>query len=445
MPRCNTERAESLWRSMIDGMRGEISSIVIDTYMELARGIDITSDRFVLCCDNVVARDWIARNQRINIEKMLEEETGTQITLELLAGEDEAKAYITERERPEKNFVGSEYTFENFVVGSSNRFAHAAAQAVASGNGKNYNPLFIYGGSGLGKTHLLYAIANEFRRQFPNKRVTYVRGEDFTNELIEAIREGRLRAGREREFREKYRTSDLFLVDDIQFIAGKEATQEEFFNTFNTLYEAGKQIVLTSDRPPKDMARLEERLRTRFESSVPCDVQPPELETRVGIVRNKARAVGMEMSDAVALYVAENITYNVRQVEGVVKKLGAYAALLREPITVAAAQQAMGDVLTEKSDPTAEDIIEEIERFYDLDRGALCGKRRDAHTARARQIAGYLLRTMTRLSFPEIGRALGRHHSTIMYSVDQIADDRRTDRKLDADLKDLTMNITNRR
>lgn len=444
MPRCNTERAEQIWRGIVDALRGEVSSVVIDTYIELAKGIDVTAEHFVLCCDNIVARDWIERNQKLNIERMLLEETGAPLPLKLLANEDEAKEYIAEREKPDFDFVGSEYTFENFVVGSSNRFAHAAAQAVASGDGRNYNPLFIYGGSGLGKTHLLYAIANDFRKRFPDKRVTYVRGEDFTNELIEAIREGRLRAGREREFREKYRSADLFLIDDIQFIAGKEATQEEFFNTFNALYEAGKQIVLTSDRPPREMSRLEERLRTRFESSVPCDVQPPDLETRVGIVRNKARALGMDMTDPVAMYIAENITSNVRQIEGVVKKLGAFAALLREPITVATAQQAIGDIFTEKTEPTAEDIIEEIERFFELDRGALTGKRRDAHTARARQIAGYLIRTMTKLSFPEIGRALGRHHSTIMYAVDQISAERRTDKKLDTDLKDITMNITNR-
>ncbi len=443
MPRCNTERAQAVWRSVMNALRGDLSSLVIDTYIEYAKGVDITSEYFVLCCENTVSRDWIERSQRQNIERLLLEEVGAPVQLRLLAGEEEARAYIAEREKPDAAGVGSEYTFENFIVGGSNRFAHAAAQAVAAGEATSYNPLFIYGGSGLGKTHLLYAIANEFRRRFPAKRVTYVRGEDFTNELIEAIREGRLRAGREREFREKYRSSDLFLVDDIQFIAGKEATQEEFFNTFNALHEAGKQIVLTSDRPPKEMSRLEERLRTRFEWGVICDVQPPDLETRVVIVRSKASAIGMDMPDAVAMYVAENITSNVRQIEGVVKKLGAYSALLREPITVATAQHAIGDVFTEKSEPTADIIIEEVERFFDLDRGSLAGKRRDARTAHARQVAGYLMRTMTKLSFPEIGRALGRHYSTIMYSVDQVVDARRTDRQLDTDLKDLTINITN--
>ena len=443
MPRANTERAQSVWRVVVDALRGDLTSLVIDTYIEYAKGIDLTSEHFVLACENTVARDWIERNQRANIERLLLEEVGAPVQLKLLADEKEANAYIAEREKPDVRAVGSEYTFENFVVGGSNRFAHAAAQAVAAGEVTSYNPLFIYGGSGLGKTHLLYAIANEFRRRAPDKRVTYVRGEDFTNELIEAIREGRLRAGREREFREKYRSADLFLVDDIQFIAGKEATQEEFFNTFNALHEAGKQIVLTSDRPPKEMSRLEERLRTRFEWGLICDVQPPDLETRIVIVRAKSRAIGMEMPDPVAMYVAENITNNVRQIEGVVKKLGAYTALLREPMTVTTAQHAIGDVFTEKTEPTAAIITEEVERFYDLPSGSLAGKRRDAKTARARQIACYLMRTMTRLSFPDIGRAVGRHHSTIMYSVDQIADERRTDAQLDTDLKDLTINITN--
>lgn len=444
MPRVNSERAQALWRGIVDALRGELSSLVIDTYIEYAKGVDVTDSAFVLCCENTVAKEWIERNRREYIEKRLSAELNAPITLVCLASDEEAREYVAEREKPDGSSFSSEFTFENFVVGGSNRFAAAAAQAVAQGSTSSYNPLFIYGGSGLGKTHLLYAIANAYRADDSGRNVIYVRCEDFTNEFIETVRVGHLRSGREKEFRDKYRSPDLFLVDDIQFIAGKEQTQEEFFNPFNTLYEAGKQIVLTSDRPPKDRARLDERLRTRFESGLICDVQPPELETRVAIVKNKAASLGLALSDQVVSYIAENVTANVRQIEGVVKKLQAFAALLREPVTVTTAQQAIGDVFTEKMPPTADVIIDECERFYDLEPGSLASKRRDGKTARARQVAGYLMRVMPRMSFPEIGRALGRDHSTMIYAVEQIDGKRKNDPQLDTDIKDLMLNITNR-
>lgn len=322
-------------------------------------------------------------------------------------------------EEVEKTTAGGdyEYTFSTFIVGPSNKFAHAASLAVATNPAGAYNPLFIYGGSGLGKTHLLYAIANELRRHNPNLKVVYIKGDQFTNELIDA-----LKAGKNVEFRNKYRGADLFLVDDIQFIAGKDSTQEEFFHTFNTLYEDHKQIVLTSDRKPDEMATLEDRLRTRFQWGLIADIKPPDYETRMAIIKNKAISLNLDLPNDVCSYIANNITNNVRQIEGTIKKILAYYNLNNMPLDLPNVSRAIDDMFKVEGNavPTPNLIINQVSKFYSIDETVLRGTLKNKGTAEARQVAMYLIRTMTNLSLPEIGREFGRDHSTVIHSIKKV-------------------------
>jgi len=311
------------------------------------------------------------------------------------------------------------FTFERFIVGNSNKFAHAAAQAVAGAPAENYNPLFIYGGSGLGKTHLIYAIAHEVRQAHPDFHIIYISAEDFCNELVGAIA-----SKTTLEFHDKYRAVDLFLVDDIQFLGGKEFAQEEFFHTFNALYEKKKQIVLTSDRSPREIATLQQRLKSRFEMGLLVDVQPPDFETRLAIIQTKSEHLGLRLPEEAAVYIATTITANVRQLEGAVKKLLAYQDLMGIPATRESAKSAIESLFTEQPDnePTPAQIIEETARYFHMDPRELRGQRRGKDLVLARQLAMFLIRRMTKLSLPEIGREFeGRDHSTVLYAVDKIA------------------------
>lgn len=433
-------QAAVIWNKVLDMLSKQLTSTTMNTFFEGTEGIDITGSSIAVSVRSVVAKDAISTHYIKMIEDCLYQLFSVPISCILLAGDDEIFAYTAGKSGESGFLASNEFTFSNFVVGPSNRFAHAAALAVAENPAASYNPLFIYGGSGLGKTHLLYAIANKIRQKNPSQKIIYKRGEDFTNELIAAIR-----AGKNVEFREKYRSADLFLIDDTQFIAGKDSTQEEFFHTFNTLYEAGKQIVLTADRPPKEMTRLEDRLKSRFEWGLLCDIQPPDLETRVAIIRNKATVIGLDINDDAVMFMAENITANVRQIEGVVKKLQAYKSLLGAHIDVATVSKAIKDIFHENPglNPTPEIIIEETEKFYGLNQGELVGGNRGRTTAQARHIAVYLARLLTKLSLPDIGSSFRRHHSTIMHSVELIENMRKEDPKLDADIKDLIDNIKN--
>ena len=333
------------------------------------------------------------------------------------------------------------YTFDRFVVGPSNKFAHAAAVAVAENPGKAYNPLFIYGNSGLGKTHLLLAIGEEIHARHPEKKIAYVKGDDFTNQMIQSVQ-----SGTAEEFRQKYRNVDLFLVDDVQFIAGKQATQEEFFHTFNSIYEAGHQIVITSDRPPLEMSLLDDRLRTRFEGGLMADVQPPDIETRMAIIRNKAAQLGMILPDDVVEYIGENITANIRQIEGVVKRLTAYKEILNDTITINSVKRAIKDVIrVGEYIPTPDVIIEETARYYSLSPDDLRGQRRSKNIAMARQISMYLMRSLTNLSLLDIGEQYeGRNHSTVLSSVRKVEDLIKKDPEVASTVRDISSNINSR-
>ncbi|MBZ0114696.1 MAG: chromosomal replication initiator protein DnaA [Thermoanaerobaculia bacterium] len=310
------------------------------------------------------------------------------------------------------------YEFDTFVVGNSNQFAHAAARAVAESPSHSYNPLFLYGGVGLGKTHLLHAIAHEVARNHPDYRIFYLTAEQFVNELINSIRFDRMP-----NFRERYRTIDVLLIDDIQFLANKERTQEEFFHTFNTLYQAERQIILSSDAPPRSLRALEERLRSRFEWGLIADIQPPDLETKIVILRRKAERQNMDLPDDVALFLAQKVRTNVRELEGILNRVCAFAALTGRPLSLDLVQETLKDILPDSHRRVAaSDIIKFVARHYGLKVSEIKSKSNAKMIAFPRQVAMYLCKEMTPLSYPEIGRMFNdKHHSTVMYSVDKIA------------------------
>ncbi len=328
--------------------------------------------------------------------------------------EDEEKSVALGSTMPTVNF---EYTFDNFIVGSSNKFAHAACVAVADRPAQDYNPLFIYGPSGLGKTHLLYAITNEIKKKNPYCNIIYIKGEDFTNQMIESLAKKSMA-----KFRDKYRTCDVLLVDDIQFIAGKTSTQEEFFHTFNALYEDGKQIILVSDRPPRDIETLEDRIKTRFEWGLIADIQPPDLELRIAIFKNKISQAGLVVSDEIITYLAENLRSHIRQIEGAVKKLVALKYLSGNEITMDVVKGCMSELLggAEPVNVTVDKIFAAVEKKYGISKSELVSKSRIKETAQARHVTIYLIRTVTEMSLPSIGKLFNRDHSTIISSIDAV-------------------------
>lgn len=350
---------------------------------------------------------------------------------------------IQEKEQKSTAETGYDFTFDTFIVGSSNKFAHAASIAVAQNPAGAYNPLFLYGHSGLGKTHLLCAISNEIKKNHPETNIVYVKGDDFTNELVEAIRKGSTSG-----LRNKYRNADVLLVDDIQFIGGKEQTQEEFFHTFNALYEANKQIVLTSDRPPREIKTLEERLRSRFESGLLADIQPPDIETRIAIVKRKSEILGINLSDDVCEYIAKNLKTNIRQLEGVVKKLKAKILLSGEEPSLSVVKEGISDILNDDTPPelTVEKIIEEVARNYGFSPDEIKkSKSRRADLSQARHIAIYIARNITNLTAVEVGKEFGgMHYSSVLYATEHIEKDMKTNNDIKESVEDIIKNIRDR-
>ena len=324
------------------------------------------------------------------------------------------------------------YVFETFVVGTSNEFAHAAARAVAERPSQSYNPLFLYGGVGLGKTHLLHAIGHHIQRQRPRLRVMYLVAEQFVNELINSIRFDRMPA-----FRERYRTIDVLLIDDIQFIAGKERTQEEFFHTFNTLYTSQKQIILSSDSSPRQIPTLEERLRSRFEWGLIADIQPPELETKEAILRRKAELEGVALPDEVAHFIARRVRSNIRELEGLLNRVIAFSMLTGKPLSPALAKETLKDILPEDGRRVSgQEIVKHVAKHYGLKVSEIKSRSNSRQVAFPRQVAMYLCKRLTELSYPEIGKLFNdKHHSTVMYSVAKIEELRESDRDLDRALQ----------
>ena len=409
--------AEEIWKKALRLMEADLTATTLSTWFDDARAVALEGDCLVIHTPSNFKKDIISSRYVSAIQKALRELFSTDFDVVVL-GEGELDGYESNR----GDFLPGteEYTFDTFVVGSSNKFAWSAAKAVADAPGKpkGYNPLFLYGESGLGKTHLLYAIAHAIHAKHPDYRIVYIKGDAFTNELIAAIQ-----GGKNQEFREKYRAADVFLMDDVQFIAGRQASQEEMFHTFNTLYEQGKQIVFTADRPPKEMLRLDDRLKTRFEWGLPVDIQPPDYETRVAIIKNKAISRGMNLPEPVLSFIAENITANVRQIEGTVNKILAFQELLGQQVDVDTVTRAVRDMFKDKQDfmPSPDTIIEEVGKFYNIDPSDIKGQARTKDTVMARQVAMYEIRRMTNLSLKEIGRVFnGRDHTTAMHSIERV-------------------------
>ncbi len=405
-----------VWAKVLGYLEEKINPTVVQTWFDDAEVVEFTDERLTIHTPSLFRQETIQRRFVPFIQDAMHDifQFHTEV---VILNDEELQAFREQERQPDIIEFNPQFTFEKFVVGPSNRFAHAAALAVAKKPAEAYNPLFIYGESGLGKTHLLYAIATEVRRHSPKSKIIYIKGDQFTNELIAAVGEGK-----NVEFRQKYRSADLFLVDDIQFIAGKNSTQEEFFHTFNTLYEAHKQIVLTSDRPPKEMSRLEDRLKTRFEWGLIADIQPPDYETRVAIIRNKCRELGLDLPDDVSRYIAENITNNVRQIEGTVKKILAYRDLQGITLDVPSVSRAIKDMYKGQADalPTPALIISEVSRFYSFEEATIRGSQKSRGIAEARQTAMYLCRKLTNLSLPDIGKEFGRDHSTVLHSIRKV-------------------------
>ena len=430
-----------VWSRVLSYMEQHSPAAAVTSYFDDAEVLDLNEEKLVIYTPSAFRKDVILNRYHDLIREAMREQFQTEIELLVLDDEELPQYKLNKRKRTFVQF-NSQYTFETFVVGSSNQHAYSAAEAVAEERTTAYNPLFLYGQSGLGKTHLLYAIANRIQQKHPDYNIVYIKGDQFTNEFIEAVR-----SGKNFEFRDKYRNADLFLIDDIQFIAGKEGTQEEFFHTFNSLHENHRQIVLTSDRVPSDMLRLEDRLRTRFEWGLIVDIQPPDYETRWAITKNKALSLGVTLPDDVCDYIAENITNNVRQIEGTVKKIKAYHDLTGMPMDIASVSRAIKDMYKGKAQavPTPDLIISEVCRFYSIEESILRSTQKTRNTAEARQIAMYLIRKMTNFSLPDIAKEFGKNHTTVLYAIRRVEEEiRNTANGLQDNIREITANINSR-
>ena len=429
---------QEIWNEIIKILSRELTPTAMTTWFFDCEPVAMEDCRLILHTSSEFKRDIISKRFSDTIKSALSDLFSCDFDLLVLA-DDELNEYMdkTKAENTLPEMAG--YTFDRFIVGNSNKFAHAAAVAVADKPGKTYNPLFIYGNSGLGKTHLLMAIGHTIQDRNPAAKIAYIKGDEFTIQMVKAIKEGTTE-----DFRTRYRNVDLFLVDDIQFIAGKQSTQEEFFHTFNNIYEAGHQIVITSDRPPLEMSLLDDRLRTRFEGGLMADIQPPDLETRMAITRNKAAQLGLILSDDAVEYIAENITANIRQIEGVIKRLTAYKEILNDVITIDSVKRAIADMIrTGDNIPKPDNIIRETAKYYSLREEDLRGQSRSKNMAMARQVSMYLMRSLTNLSLKDIGEQYeGRNHATVLSSIRKVEDLMAKDPKMAAIVRDITSNIT---
>jgi len=422
------------WAAALGELQLQMTQATFETWLQDSKLVKYEDGTFVIAVKNGYAKEWLEYRLLATIKRTLARQVHRTVDVKFVVGSDKPRETVSNtpllniptsatpqpsEDKPEAVTAADlnpRYTFDSFVVGPGNRLAHAASMAVTETPAGAYNPLFIYGGVGLGKTHLLHAIGHTCQVQ--GQRVLYVSSETFTNDLIEAIRSHTTDS-----FRGKYRTADVLLVDDIQFIAGKERTQEEFFHTFNALHGNGKQIVLSSDRPPKSLSTLEKRLCSRFEWGLIADIQPPDLETRIAILRTKAAFSGDIVSDEILSLIATRIQSNIRELEGALNQVVAMARLTEQPLTPKVAEEALTSLLPQYRELSPDQILEEIACYFDLEVSQLKGRSRKRDIARPRQIAMYLIRKETNFSLPQIGDLLGgRDHSTIIYGCDRVSD-----------------------
>jgi chromosomal replication initiator protein len=429
---------KQLWTAALGELQVGVSRAQYDTWFKDTQIISEEDDVFLVGVPNAFAREWLENKFRAQVRTALQHLVGRTVDVRFVTASGAASApsrlsltpaatahgpagagqQTATQERREPALLNARYTFSTFVVGSNNRLAHAAALSVAERPGHSYNPLFVYGGSGLGKTHLMHAVGHAVIARHPKKRVAYATSEKFTNEFINSIR-----AQKGEEFRERYRRIDVLLIDDIQFIAGKEGTQEEFFHTFNAIHEEGKQIVLSSDRPPKAITQLEDRLRSRFEWGLIADISAPDLETRIAILRAKAEAQNIAVPPPVVDFLAQRIVSNIRELEGALTRIVAYAALNAVPVTTQLAQEMLQNILynPHRKSLSPERIVETVARYYGVPLDQIKGKARDKQVVLPRQIAMYLMREETEAPLIRIGEALGgRDHSTVLHGCEKI-------------------------
>ncbi|WP_400244654.1 chromosomal replication initiator protein DnaA [Niallia sp. JL1B1071] len=434
-----------LWNNALNTIETKISKPSFDTWLKPTKAHSLQGDLLVVTAPNEFARDWLEERYSQLIAEILYEITGEELLVKFIIPqnqkEEEFDQQISikhkkkEEEVTEQTILNSKYTFDTFVIGSGNRFAHAASLAVAEAPAKAYNPLFIYGGVGLGKTHLMHAIGHYVLDHNPSAKVVYLSSEKFTNEFINSIRDNK-----GAEFRDKYRNVDVLLIDDIQFLAGKESTQEEFFHTFNTLHEESKQIIISSDRPPKEIPTLEDRLRSRFEWGLITDITPPDLETRIAILRKKAKADGLDIPNEVMLYIANQIDTNIRELEGALIRVVAYSSLINKDINADLAAEALKDIVP-SSKPrviTIHDIQKVVGEQFNIKLEDFKAKKRTKSIAFPRQIAMYLSRELTDFSLPKIGEEFGgRDHTTVIHAHEKISKMLLTDSLLQKQLKEI--------
>ena len=425
------------WPEIIEHLRveHELSNVSFNTWIQPLKVYDVVDNTVFILVNMNASVEYIEKKYQLPLKVCIAEITGTEYEVVFISEDDdrlneiqnmaiEANQKKKSKSAAEKAGLNPKYTFDTFVVGSNNRFAQSASLAVAESPGEAYNPLYIYGGPGLGKTHLMHSIGHFILERNPEAKVLYVTSEEFTNEVIESIRSGN--ASAMNKFREKYRTIDVLMIDDVQFIIGKESTQEEFFHTFNALHSAGKQIILTSDKPPKDMETLEERIRSRFEWGLMADIGAPDYETRMAILRRKVESDDMSLSDDILNYIANNIKSNIRELEGALNKLLAYSNLEKTEITMEIAKKELQNIITpdKPREITPQLIIEVVSEHFQISLDQMISKNRSNEIARPRQIAMYLCKTMTDIPLDSIGSLLGgRDHSTIIHGIKKIADE----------------------
>ena len=430
-----------IWAKVIAYLDERLTPGIVSTFFDQSYILEINEQKLTVYAPSEFCKEFIERRCLGYIRDAVRELTGQDFDVNVIC-EEEMAEFQKSRENTGKPRFNPQFTFDSFVVGPSNRFAYNAALAVTDKPATAYNPLFIYGPSGLGKTHLLYAIANRIQQNYPDFNIVYISSEQFTNELIIALREHR-----NVEFRKKYRNADLLLMDDIQFIGGKASTEEEFFHTFNELFEGRKQIVVTSDRPPNEISLLADRLRTRFEGGLICDIIPPDYETRMAIIQNKANSLGMDLPDDICNYIAENITNNVRSLEGTVNIIKAYHELNGMPLDLSNVSRAIKDMYMDAGHnlPTPALIIGEVSRYYSVEENLLRGRLKSNNVVMPRQIAMYLIRDLTHQSYKTIGREFGRDHTTVISSLQKVeALIAKNDKETLDNLRDITANINSK-
>jgi chromosomal replication initiator protein len=440
------ENIADLWNAALANIEKKISKPSYDTWLKSTKAHSLQGNLLVVTAPNEFARDWLEERYSQLIAGILYDITGEELSVKFIIPqnhkeEDQDMPTPPKKEKKEEhhefsqNILNQKYTFDSFVIGSGNRFAHAASLAVAEAPAKAYNPLFIYGGVGLGKTHLMHAIGHYVIDHNPSAKVVYLSSEKFTNEFINSIRDNKAI-----EFRNKYRNVDVLLIDDIQFLAGKESTQEEFFHTFNTLHEESKQIIISSDRPPREIPTLEDRLRSRFEWGLITDITPPDLETRIAILRKKARAEGLDIPNEVMLYIANQIDSNIRELEGALIRVVAYSSLINKDINADLAAEALKDIIPSSKPKviTILDIQRTVGEHFNIKLEDFKAKKRTKSVAYPRQIAMYLSRELTDYSLPKIGEEFGgRDHTTVIHAHEKISRLLNSDVQLQRQMKEI--------